>query len=35
MIDPIVHAALVTVFAWLVNLLFAALGLDFGSDVAT
>lgn len=35
MIDPIVHAALVTVFAWLVNLLFAALGLELGSDIAT
>lgn len=35
MLDPIVHAALVTVFAWLVQLAFTALGLDFGSDIAT
>lgn len=34
-IDPLVHSALVTVFAWLVQLAFTALGLDFGSDVAT
>lgn len=35
MIDPIVHAALVTVFTWLVNLLFVALGLDLGGETAT
>lgn len=35
MIDPIVHAALVTIFAWLVQLAFAALGLDLGSETAT
>lgn len=35
MIDPIVHAALVTVFAWLVQLAFTALGLDLGSETAT
>jgi len=35
MIDPVVHAALVTVFAWLVQLVFKALGLDLGNDTAT
>ena len=35
MLDPIIHAALVTVFAWLVQIAFTALGLDLGSDVAT
>jgi hypothetical protein len=35
MIDPIVHAALVTVFAFLVQLAFKALGLDLGNDIAT
>lgn len=35
MIDPIVHAALVTVFAWLVQMAFNALGLDLGSETAT
>ena len=35
MLDPIVHAALVTVAAFLVQLLFKALGLDLGNDVAT
>jgi len=35
MLDPVVHAALVTVFAWLVQLLFKALGLDLGSETAT
>ena len=34
MLDPVVHAALVVVFAWLVQLLFSFLGLDFGNDVA-
>lgn len=33
-IDPVVHAALLVVFTWLVNLLFAALGLNLGNDVA-
>lgn len=35
MLDPIVHAALVTVFAWLVQLAFTALGLDLGGETAT
>jgi len=35
MLDPIVHAALVTVFAWLVNYIFGLIGLDLGGDVAT
>lgn len=35
MIDPVVHAALVIVFTWLVQLLFAAIGLDLGNEVAT
>ena len=35
MLDPVVHAALVVVFAWLVQLLFSAIGLDFGNEVAT
>ena len=35
MIDPAVHAALVVVFTWLINLLFQALGLDFGNEIAT
>ena len=35
MIDPVVHAALVTVFTWLVNFIFAAIGLDLGGEVAT
>jgi ABC-type uncharacterized transport system permease subunit len=35
MFDPVVHAALVVVFAWLVQLLFKFLGLDLGNDVAT
>ena len=34
-IDPLVHAALVTVAAWLVQLAFKALGLDLGNEVAT
>jgi hypothetical protein len=34
-LDPIVHAALVTVFAFLVQLLFKAIGLDLGNDIAT
>lgn len=35
MLDPVVHAALVVVFAWLVQLLFKLLGLDLGNDTAT
>ena len=35
MIDPVVHAALVTVFTWLINLLFVAIGVDLGGEVAT
>lgn len=35
MIDAPIHAALVTVFTWLINLLFAAIGLDLGGEVAT
>jgi hypothetical protein len=35
MLDPIVHAALVTVFAWLVQMLFNLLGLDLGGETAT
>ena len=34
-IDPIVHGALVTLFTYLINYLFAAIGLDLGGDVAT
>ena len=34
MIDPVVHAALVTVFTWLVQFVFTALGLDLGSETA-
>lgn len=35
MLDPVVHAALVTVFAFLVQLAFKAMGLDLGNDTAT
>jgi hypothetical protein len=35
MLDPVVHAALVTVAAWLVQMAFKALGLDLGNEVAT
>jgi sterol desaturase/sphingolipid hydroxylase (fatty acid hydroxylase superfamily) len=35
MIDPVVHAALLTVSAWLIQLLFSAIGLDLGSEVYT
>lgn len=35
MIDPVVHGALVIVFAWLVQLLFALIGVDLGNEVAT
>jgi hypothetical protein len=34
MIDPVVHAALVTLFAWLVRLLFGVIGLDLGGEIA-
>jgi hypothetical protein len=33
MIDPIVHAALVIVFAWLVRMVFLTIGVDLGEDV--
>ncbi len=33
MIDPAVHAALIVVCAWLMNLLFTALKLNIGGDV--
>ena len=35
MFDPIVHAALVVVFTFLVNLVFVALGINLGGDIAT
>jgi hypothetical protein len=35
MIPAVVHAALVTLFTWLVHLLFMAIGIDLGNDVAT
>lgn len=35
MLDPIVHGALVVVATWLVNLAFAAIGVDLGNEVAT
>lgn len=35
MLDPIVHAALVVVFTWLVQLAFKAIGIDLGNEVAT
>lgn len=35
MFDPVVHAALVTVFVWLINLLFTYLHIDLGGDVVT
>ena len=35
MIDPVVHAALVTLFVFLVNALFNAIGIDLGGEVAT
>ena len=35
MIDPLVHSALIVVAAWLVQLLFKALGLDLGNETAT
>lgn len=33
MLDPVVHAALVTVFIFLIDLLFKAIGVDFGNEV--
>lgn len=33
MLDPVVHAALVTVFAWLIKMAFLAVGVDVGEDV--
>lgn len=35
MIDPVIHAALVTLFAFLVRWLFSLLGLDLGGEIAT
>jgi len=35
MLDPVVHAALVTVFAFLIKLLAAAVGIDLGEDLYT
>ncbi len=35
MIDPAVHTALFVVAAWLIQLLFKAIGLDLGNDIAT
>lgn len=35
MLDPVVHGALVIVFAWLIQLLFTAIGLDLGNETAT
>jgi peptidoglycan biosynthesis protein MviN/MurJ (putative lipid II flippase) len=35
LLDPVVHAALVTVFVFLVNLVFNAIGIDLGNEVAT
>lgn len=34
-LDPAVHAALFVVAAWLIQMLFKALGLDLGNDIAT
>lgn len=34
-IDPVIHAALVTVFAWGIKLGFTAIGFDVGADVYT
>ena len=34
MIDPSVQAALVTLCAWLVKLLFQLIGLDLGEEIA-
>lgn len=35
MIPGTVHASLVIIFTWLVNLLFTALGIDLGGEIAT
>jgi len=35
MLDPVVHAALVVVFAYLVKLGFNAVGIEVGEDVYT
>lgn len=33
--DPIVHASLVVIFTWLINLLFSLIGIDLGGETAT
>lgn len=35
MIDPVIHAALVTLFTFAVNWVFTAIGLDLGGETAT
>lgn len=35
MLPATVHAALVVLFAWLVHLLFALVGIDLGGDIET
>ena len=35
MIDPVLHAALVTIMIWFVNWLFGLIGLNLGSEVVT
>lgn len=35
MLDPVVHAALVTLMIWVVNWLFGLIGLNLGSEVVT
>lgn len=35
MLDPVVHAALVTIGIWLVHLLFAYIGIDLGGETET
>ena len=34
-VDAVVHAALVTLFTWLVNQIFVYLGIDLGGEVAS
>lgn len=34
MLDPVVHAALFVVAAWLIQLLAKAIGFDLGNDIA-
>ena len=34
MLDPVVHAALVTLFTFLVKALFVAIGINLGDDIA-